>query len=624
MDTPENTQYSPQAEESLSFEIAAAAQANSNAPLKQEEEKEQEQKEDEKPEEAAATSATIDTVPEAQSVTPTPEQLDENGFSRPRPVSDYLKEDNSLPGWVWTLSGVALIGGLDALDDNDSDSDGGSNSTPTNTAPQFSSETLTLDSVAEDGSRTFTLDVDDADGDTLNFSGSNPTNGTVVQGDQDNQFTYTPDDNFFGDDSFIIAVSDGSGGTDSITISITVTPINDAPQVDTSQELGTKTGIALAFDVDATDIEEDTLFYSVAEGDNAPKHGTVDAVNASGDFTYTPNAGFFGEDSFQIIVSDGDKESTQNITVNVRGTQTITADNVSINEGAESTTAMVFILNIENAAAEDIVLNVSKSGGSANADADYTELADTVTLMAGQTSVEYVVNVIGDAVNEVNETLQLTFDSLQLAAPLTVTGTIINDDSTTLTLSANDDSGVADNDGITQAQTVTLIITGATGADVEIFSGEQSLGTATEDTENLGTYTFLTSELDEGSYVFTAKASQDGSEISSSLPLSVTIDLSNPTLTEFSAKADDDTVTLIFSEAVDFLDATGITFTHDDDSIAAVLDSLDGNTAVFSFDTDIVSGSLIDVAIADNSVNDLAGNLLAGIEFAGDPNAITV
>ncbi|MFT7404815.1 tandem-95 repeat protein [Zhongshania sp.] len=625
MDTPANTQHSPQTAKGMPLDVAAAAQADlpdtdNIDPLKQK--KEQEQQDDKEPEETPDTLAA-NSAAESPAADANVEQLDDNGFARPRPVTDYLKDDDSLPGWVWTLGGVALITGLDALDNDDSE--GNSNNTPNNTAPQFSTDTLTLDSVAEDGSSTFTVDVEDAEGDSLSFSRSDPANGTITQGDEDAQFIYTPEDNFFGDDSFIIAVRDPSGATDTLTVNVTVTPENDAPQVAANRELSTKTGIALAFDVEATDIDDDTLNFSVGEGGNAPQNGSVDAVNANGDFTYTPDAGFTGEDSFQIIVSDGESESTQTVTVNVKGILTVTANDVSVDEGAENTTAMVFTLTIDSAQPEDLILSVGQSGGSATAEEDFSPLAETVTLTAGQTSVDYVVNILGDILSESDETIELTFNSTQLAAPLIVTGTIIDDDvETTLALSAADDSGAANDDGLTQVQAMTLIVTSATGADVEILSGEQSLGMATEDSENSGTYSFLTSDLDEGSYQFSATASQNGSILASSLPLSVTVDLSSPTLTEFIANADDDTVALTFSEAIDFLDATSITFLQDDNSIAAILDSIDGNTATFSFQADLVDGSLIDLAIADNSVADLAGNLLAGFDFMDDPNAITV
>ena len=55
------------------------------------------------------------------------------------------------------------------------------------------------------------------------------TTGLVIIDPGDSSITYTPAADFNGDDSFIYIISDGSGGTDTATVQITVTPINDAP-----------------------------------------------------------------------------------------------------------------------------------------------------------------------------------------------------------------------------------------------------------------------------------------------------------------------------------------------------------------------------------------------------------
>ncbi|WP_141559025.1 cadherin-like domain-containing protein, partial [Priestia megaterium] len=55
-----------------------------------------------------------------------------------------------------------------------------------------------------------------------------PVNGTVVV-NPDGTFTYTPNENYNGIDSFSIVVSDGQGGTAVSTITITILPVNDSP-----------------------------------------------------------------------------------------------------------------------------------------------------------------------------------------------------------------------------------------------------------------------------------------------------------------------------------------------------------------------------------------------------------
>ncbi|WP_394140136.1 Ig-like domain-containing protein, partial [Vibrio chagasii] len=75
------------------------------------------------------------------------------------------------------------------------------------------------------------LSASDTDGDSLNFSkGTDPSNGTVVV-DEDGNWTYTPNENYNGSDSFTVVVTDGNGGTDTITVNVGVLPVDDAPEI---------------------------------------------------------------------------------------------------------------------------------------------------------------------------------------------------------------------------------------------------------------------------------------------------------------------------------------------------------------------------------------------------------
>ncbi|MFZ7826868.1 Ig-like domain-containing protein [Priestia sp. 40] len=55
-----------------------------------------------------------------------------------------------------------------------------------------------------------------------------PANGTVVV-NPDGSYSYTPNENYTGVDSFSVVVSDGQGGTAFSTITITIQPVNDPP-----------------------------------------------------------------------------------------------------------------------------------------------------------------------------------------------------------------------------------------------------------------------------------------------------------------------------------------------------------------------------------------------------------
>jgi len=55
-----------------------------------------------------------------------------------------------------------------------------------------------------------------------------PTHGALVM-NADGTFSYTPDLNYFGADSFSYNLSDGPLDSNLATVSLTVTPVNDAP-----------------------------------------------------------------------------------------------------------------------------------------------------------------------------------------------------------------------------------------------------------------------------------------------------------------------------------------------------------------------------------------------------------
>ncbi len=155
------------------------------------------------------------------------------------------------------------------------------------------------------------LDNDtDADGDPLTIIGNtDPENGTLLLND-DGSFTYTPNDGFSGDDSFTYTVSDGNGGTDSATVNLTVnTPPEAVDDLADTEFDSAISGNVLDND---TDLDGDTL--SVISN-TEPSNGTV-VVNADGQFIYSPNDGFSGEDSFSYTISDG-KGATDAATVTV-------------------------------------------------------------------------------------------------------------------------------------------------------------------------------------------------------------------------------------------------------------------------------------------------------------------
>jgi VCBS repeat-containing protein len=85
------------------------------------------------------------------------------------------------------------------------------------------------ETTAEDTPFTGSVTSSDIDGGPPTYVvTSGPTNGSVVMA-PNGSYTYTPNANYVGPDSFTFTVSDGNGGTDTGTVSFTVTPVNDPP-----------------------------------------------------------------------------------------------------------------------------------------------------------------------------------------------------------------------------------------------------------------------------------------------------------------------------------------------------------------------------------------------------------
>lgn len=128
-----------------------------------------------------------------------------------------------------------------------------------------------------------------------------PEHGTLSGVGPD--LVYTPELNWYGSDAFTFTVNDGLQDSNVATVSITVQPINDAPSavddyyvttLDTQLDIPAPGVLANDVELDPTDI----LYADLFEG---PQHGTV-VLNQDGSFTYTPNAGFYGADSFSYLM----------------------------------------------------------------------------------------------------------------------------------------------------------------------------------------------------------------------------------------------------------------------------------------------------------------------------------
>ncbi|MFH4466871.1 tandem-95 repeat protein, partial [Vibrio diabolicus] len=174
-----------------------------------------------------------------------------------------------------------------------------------------------------------------------------PANGTVSV-NPDGSVTYTPSDNYHGTDSFTYIVTSG-GVSESTTVSVDVTPVNDAPVAkDDTAITDEDTPVTIHVLPNDTDVDDDKL--SIESASVPKEQGTVEVVD--GKLVFTPAENFNGDAEITYTVTDGQltDEATVTVTVNpVNDAPTIKVDALeSITEDAVSTDTVVATLTVRD------------------------------------------------------------------------------------------------------------------------------------------------------------------------------------------------------------------------------------------------------------------------------------
>src|SRR4029079_4342436 len=102
---------------------------------------------------------------------------------------------------------------------------------------------------------------------------------------------------------FTFKANDGSLDSNTATITITVTPVNDAP-VASDGTLTTAEDTPTTGTLVATDVDTAAVTYSLVDTSNA--HGTVAITDpVTGAYSYSPDFNFSGPASFTFKANDG-------------------------------------------------------------------------------------------------------------------------------------------------------------------------------------------------------------------------------------------------------------------------------------------------------------------------------
>ncbi|MDX1258137.1 tandem-95 repeat protein, partial [Vibrio parahaemolyticus] len=269
-------------------------------------------------------------------------------------------------------------------------------------------------------------DTFEGDGKVVALDTNNgPANGTVSV-NPDGSVTYTPNDNYHGTDSFTYIVTSG-GVSESTTVSVDVTPVNDAPvakdDIATTQE---DTAVTIDVLPNDTDVDGDKLSIQSASVPEA--QGKVEIVD--GKLVFTPAENFNGDAEITYTVTDGalTDQATVKVTVNAVNDTPVVESNIADQALAEDFTPYTIDLNTAFSDVDNVdgELTFSVSGNSniqvaiVNGIATITPTADwngseTLTFTATDPSGESisqtvnftvapVADIVADSVTVVEDT----------------------------------------------------------------------------------------------------------------------------------------------------------------------------------------------------------------------------
>ncbi len=191
------------------------------------------------------------------------------------------------------VTSLAACGGGGGGGDNTS-----GNNAPVATADSFTAQfnaTITIDAA------TGVLSNDtDADADTLNATPSTQPSNGILNLSGDGSFTYTHDGSATTSDSFTYVASDGNGGLDTATVTLTINSPPVASLFCDNSSINANFNGDLATVV--SDPDGDSNFgFSLVSG---PTNGNNVTLDATGQFTYEPDDDFRGTDIFTYTVDD--------------------------------------------------------------------------------------------------------------------------------------------------------------------------------------------------------------------------------------------------------------------------------------------------------------------------------
>lgn len=174
-------------------------------------------------------------------------------------------------------------------------------------------------------------------------------------------------------------------------------------------------------------------------------------------------------------------------------TPSVSIADASIAEGNSGTSNMAFVVSLSSASTSTVTVRYATSNGTASSSSDYTSTSGTLTFAPGVTSQTVTVKVRGDTTVEPDETFTVTLSrpSGATIARKTATGTIVNDDASTPTVSIASSSAAEGNTGTSNLAFTVSLSKASTSTITVNYATSNGTATAGQDYNTTsGTITF--------------------------------------------------------------------------------------------------------------------------------------
>ncbi|OZG70938.1 hypothetical protein BTA51_22790 [Hahella sp. CCB-MM4] len=224
----------------------------------------------------------------------------------------------------------------------------------------------------------------DIENDPLTFRPvSQPQHGTLIE--TADGYQYIPQQDYFGSDQFTYVANDGELDSETAVYSLNILPINDPPVADAhTSEAAEDTAIVL--NLSGSDVEGSPLSFRVV---TQPLHGSIQQVE--GGFQYIPAPDYFGSDSFEYLVNDGELDSqSATYSLNILPVNDPPVAIPGIAEGMEDSTINLSLAgsDVENDSLSFKIVSAPQHGSIVQSEGQYQYIP--VQDFFGSDSFEYV------------------------------------------------------------------------------------------------------------------------------------------------------------------------------------------------------------------------------------------